>query len=221
MSAPFTPEDAKALISDPTSSMCGNFVKTLLRLPVLFYQFVSAFVDADGNWIRTVEPGDYIYSAAPLAESAHRKLCNGQELSKTTYAVLYAAIGDVYATMDGQSAPATGNFRVPKASARFALAVGTLPSSTAVSLGSVGGEEKHTLTEAELAPHDHDLSVLKHSDTTHENDLDGLNADFTGSSTPLVKTDVACGDGAETPAATPHNTMPPYFGAYVYISTGI
>ena len=39
--------------------------------------------------------------------------CDGQEVSKTTYALLYAAIGDVWATTGGSPTPTLGNFRLP------------------------------------------------------------------------------------------------------------
>ena len=235
MSAPFTPDESKALISDPTSSLCGNFVKTLLRLPVFFYQFVSALVDSTGQWILFPSPGDYIFSAAPLADTNHRKLCNGQELSKTNYAVLYAAIGDVYATMDGQAAPSSGNFRVPKVGARMPMANGTLPSSTAVANGGVGGEEKHKLTVAEggMNPeHIHTtgrMSADSNDDfgddvvlLTGTSDKDGpsrqifgdnqINSaqtlgDKTGAYT--VTSDV--NNGVAAADFTEHNTLPPYW----------
>lgn len=214
MALEFTPDDAKALISDPTSSLCGNFVNTLLKVPVKFYQLVKHLFDADGNAKAMFEPGDMIYSFV-AAETEHRKLCNGQALSTTTYAILYAKIGSTFDTMDGQSAPGPGLFRVPKCGARFACAVGTLPSTAAVTLGGVGGEETHVLLTAEMPEHQHDLSVMLKSDTTHDNIATGDNADFIGAViSPLLKTDAAGED-------TPHNTMPPYFGAYVFISTGI
>jgi len=52
---------------------------------------------------------DFAGVTAPTGSLA----CNGQEVSKTTYAVLYAAIGDVWATTGGVTAPSAGNFRVP------------------------------------------------------------------------------------------------------------
>lgn len=231
MALEFTPDDAKALISDPTSSLCGNFVNTLLKVPVKFYQLVKHLFDADGNAKAMFEPGDKVESFTPLAENEHRKLCNGQELSKTTYAALYAAIGDVYATMDGQSAPASGNFRVPKVGARFALAVGTLPSASAVAIGSTGGAETVTLALTNIPEHGHDLNIAG-SDGSNSTIYDGLQtADESvgGAVAPSYKTnggnpgtnpyvDPVGGDGSGNAVA--HTNMPPYYGLYVYIITG-
>ncbi len=237
---PFSQSDAKALIADPTSSLCGVFLKTLLELPLRFWQLIVALTDTDGNLIKTFQAGDKIESFAPLAEDAHRKLCNGQELSQTTYAVLYAAIGDTFATMDGQSAPASGNFRVPKCGARVALACGTLPSTLAVGLGDVGGEENHILTPAEAAVNaNHTHTVGRMIDNTDDdgrfltgtstktgtgrgifgnagtNDVGNIE-DETGLAlvTSGVNEDLSAG-------GSPHNTLPPYYGVYVYIHTGI
>jgi microcystin-dependent protein len=227
MSAPFTPAQALELVSDPTASLCGNFVRSLLRLPVLFYQFVSYLIDADGNPISLVEPGDYIFSASVLAESTHRKLANGQELSKTTYAALYAKIGDVFATMDGQAAPASGNFRVPKVGGRFPLPVGALPTTaTAVTNGAIGGAELHELDLTEIPAHSHSLNDdaatnkfgLYNEAGGNENPWgSGAEGDFEGEFT--FSTQEEGGDGSGN--TTPHNNVPPWFGCYVYISTGI
>ncbi len=45
--------------------------------------------------------------------------------------------------------------KVPELNARSPLGPGTLPSGVAVNQGDAGGEEKHTLLEAELAAHSH------------------------------------------------------------------
>ncbi len=243
---PFTPSDAQALIPDPTSSLCGNFIAALLQLPVKFYQLVVSLVDDDGNFKQLLKAGDKVESFAPLAESDHRKLCNGQELSKTDFAALYAAIGDAFATMDGQAAPAGTNFRVPKCGARFALAVGTLPSATAVSLGGVGGEEKHVLTAAEgaLIGADHDHTVGRMGDNTDDDgyfltgtsDKEGNARGVTGDSNVNQTANINAKsgqylvtsgvndlpvDGSDDPLpADGHLTMPPYYGIFVYIITG-
>lgn len=204
--SPVTPSDAKALISDPTDSLCGNFVNTLLRGPVLFYNFLNWFLNADGTINANItkqiqQPGDLIWSAAPLAESSGRLLCNGSEVSKTTYAALYAAIGDTY----GSAGP--GNFKLPDARCRFPLPVGVLPTTgTSVELGSEGGEETHTLITAEMPAHVHNTQFHREVQT--------------GADTPcLVRTgtDISIPSDS-TGGDAPHNTMPPYIGFHLYIA---
>lgn len=217
MSAPFSRDDAQALISDPTSSLCGNFVKTLLRLPVLFYQWVSAFVADDGEYVRTIEPGDLIYSFAPLVSNTHRLRCDGAAYSTTTYAILYAAIGNAFDTMDGASAPGAGFFRVPKCGARFPLATGSLPVAGAVGLGGVGGNEQHTLTEAEMPAHTHTISA-----STATLDINAISSRVLyGEQDTLTNVFTETADTGSTGGGDPHDIVPPYFGVHCYIATGI
>jgi microcystin-dependent protein len=81
-------------------------------------------------------------------------LCDGSVVSQSTYAALYAAIGSTWNT-GGEGA---GNFRLPNAQRRNRVGSGGSATSTAftgTTVGSYGGEETHTLLEAELAPHTH------------------------------------------------------------------
>lgn len=227
---PFTPAEAQGLISDPTSSLCGNLVKTLLRLPVLFWQLVTELFDDSGNPKGILSAGDIKYSFSTVGEDAHWKLCNGQTLDKTTHAILFAAIGSTYDTMGGQSAPGGNLFRVPKCSARFPLTTGTLPSSTGVGVGDTGGEEDHVLTDIELAKHTHKVwpvddgdgnagKIWSHFDAGGESDTASLGKpimpdDGLSAQTVLQAEEQDTGDEG-------HNTMPPYFGVYTLICTGI
>lgn len=69
-------------------------------------------------------------------------LCEGQELSKATYAALYAAIGDDYATQINPTtglawaAPAADKFRVPDYRGIFLRGVGTPSGLDAVTRGA-------------------------------------------------------------------------------------
>lgn len=218
-----TPADFKAVIVDPTSSKCAGFTKALLRLPVLIYQWMTDNVDATtGKVIGSAKAGDLIMSASPIAEDDHRKLCNGQELVKTDWPVLYAAIGDIYGTAP-YTAPSSGsNFRVPDMRFRFPLGVGTSAKPTAVTLGLQGGDEEVILTEGELPEVDTPLL----GDGT-ETILQGVLTSPVGSSgsgavgsssgnsfRPHSDPKVKFGSGEA------HPNMPPYVGCYFYVTTG-
>lgn len=226
MSAPFTPSDALALVPDPTSSLCGNFIKTLLRLPVLFYQLVVELMNADGTFKVTVLTGDLIFSAAPSAEDANRLLCTGQEVSKTTYADLYAVIGDIYGT------PAVGtNFKLPDYRDRFPLGV-----SATNALAATGGstsDQAITLLETDIPPHAHALSVEDNNNSqgTAHTPANGykylkVNADVSlywaamPSDAVIYKADVEANQAAEaqTDVVVPHQRSP-WLACYVYIKT--
>lgn len=83
-------------------------------------------------------------------------LCQGQEVSRTTYAALFAKIGTTFGAGNG-----TTTFNVPDLRGRGAVGVdagaGRLTANN--TLGAVGGEEKHTLTVGELAAHFHNLNA--------------------------------------------------------------
>lgn len=78
--------------------------------------------------------------------------CDGSEVSQTTYAALYAAIGaDAFGTDAG------GNFFLPDFRGRIPVGVGTgdAGNATAFTLADKDGDEIHVLTESELAAHTH------------------------------------------------------------------
>lgn len=75
-------------------------------------------------------------------------LCNGQALSRTTYAALFATIGTAYGTGDGST-----TFNIPNMEASF-------PRMQAAARGATGGAttHTHTLPTHTHAAHQHGLS---------------------------------------------------------------
>jgi hypothetical protein len=114
-------------------------------------------------------------------------------------------------TLDGGSSGAVTDSTGPfwqvdtDMSARFPVGVGTLPSTTAITVGGVGGEEKTVLTVSQLPAHAHDIIgyALGGANVTPQivADDDILNA------TNTRATEVA-GEGEA------HNNLPPYIGRY-------
>lgn len=230
---PPTPDEAKALISDPTSSLCGNFVKTLLRLPVLFHQLILSLVNADGSFKNIVQTGDYIF-AATATENDDRLLCNGQEVSKTEFADLYAAIGDVFGT------PAIGtNFVLPDWRGRFPRGVGNVTIDTvalAITNGGTGGSPKDqsvTLAANHIPPHQHKLGVEDNNATQGESTTpddgykylkvdEGVNLYWAAvpEQTTIYKASVDPNQAVDAQVAVP---LPfqhaPWIGSYVFIKT--
>lgn len=78
--------------------------------------------------------------------------CEGQAVSRTTYAELFAAIGTTWGAGNG-----TTTFNVPDLRGRVALGTGTGPGRSPRALGQVGGAESHALSAAEMPPHTHGL----------------------------------------------------------------
>lgn len=82
-------------------------------------------------------------------------LCDGTAVSRTTYATLYAVIGDTFGAGDGET-----TFNLPDLSGRVPLGV-----SMSHALGSTGGSETVTLDESELPAHTHEVPQHGHADT--------------------------------------------------------
>lgn len=90
-------------------------------------------------------------------------LCNGSEVSRTTYSSLFLAIGTTYGIGNGST-----TFNLPNLSGR--VPIGKDSAQTAFNaLNNIGGTSSITLAEANLPAHAHSLSSHTHglSDHTH------------------------------------------------------
>lgn len=211
MSSPVKPADINACVADPNSTLCGNFLNTLIKLPALLAQWWTWAFNADGTSTKALvnavhQTGDLVMAACLQTEDGTRLLCDGRQVSQTTYADLYAKIGSTYGTASA------GNFLLPDFRARFPVGIGTFPSSAVVALGVTGGEEKHALTLAELPS---TIGKLPSGAT-------GVWARQAGIGTTSITSANGSQDGLIVPPVgsdTPHNTIPPYLGVYVYIIT--
>lgn len=77
--------------------------------------------------------------------------CAGQTVSRTTYAALFAAIGTTWGVGNG-----TTTFTLPDFIRRTLIGAGGSGTSViAQFVGSVGGQETHTLTTTEMPAHTH------------------------------------------------------------------
>lgn len=148
-------------------------------------------------------PGMMAISAGNITPFAWL-LCDGTAYEQTEYPALYAAIGTLYGS-DG-----AGTFRVPDMRLKFPLG---LSAGDGYDLGDTGGEITHTLTEAELAYHYHDMS---YSNLSRNNPTTGTawNAKQPGGEGVTVS-----GEGAGSGQA--HNNMPPFLGLNFLIYAGV
>jgi len=230
MSSPVTPPIAAEVIVDPTSSKCAGFTKALLRLPVLFHQLISYLFDDDGNFttevLRALLPTGKLEFFAAEVEESGRLLCDGSAVSRTTYADLFAVIGETYGEGDN-----VNTFNLPDFRDRFPIGQSaTKPGA------STGGEAAVALTEAQIPEHFHYLAYDR--DGGFGSLVTSVTSIERGSTTPggereyvlqgnsfddhlptVGKSSLVGSDPDTEEEALQHNNVPPYLAVFVYIRT--
>lgn len=96
-------------------------------------------------------------------------LCNGQAVSRTDYAALFAILGTYYGDGDGST-----TFNLPNLAGR--CVIGPDPDTPGMtSPGNAGGERNHVLTEAETGTHNHLQNSHNHLQNSHGHTQDSHN----------------------------------------------
>lgn len=133
----------------------------------------------------------YAGTGAPLGSL----LCDGSAVSRTTYANLFSAIGTTWGAGNGST-----TFNLPNLKGRTLIGAGLASSGTNYNIGSVGGEEKHQLTQSEMPSHSHTISNIDQGTGTRQFSAFGADS-------PIV---TATGNTNSTGGDQSHNTMQPY-----------
>ena len=131
-------------------------------------------------------------------------LCNGQAVSRTTYANLFSVLGTAYGQGNGST-----TFNVPDLTGRVPVG-----SNSTYPLASKGGEAAHALTSAENGPHTHDRLLW----------VDGQPVTLTGSESGAYRVSVTYDKGGPNMVSTSesgqgqaHNNMQPYIAQHYII----
>lgn len=134
------------------------------------------------------------------------ELCQGQLLSRTDYADLFAAIGDYYNVGDGST-----TFGIPDLKGRTPFGYGG-----SYVYGQFGGEAFHTLDTTEIPSHDHNLQATGANVLVLRQGVSGASAFASGSVASLAaaKTQASGGGGA-------HENRPPYLVLVPAIYSGV
>ena len=130
---------------------------------------VSSGVIADGSVTTakldssvSIVPTGVVVPYAGSTAPSNWLMCFGQTVSRTAFATLFAALGTVYGAGDGST-----TFNLPDLRGRVVAGEDDMGGTSANrltnqsggldgdALGATGGAETHTLTEAQLATHDH------------------------------------------------------------------
>jgi microcystin-dependent protein len=134
-------------------------------------------------------------------------ICNGQAISRTDYASLFAVLGTKYGSGNGST-----TFNIPDFRGRLGVGQDSTQTEFDV-LGESGGEKAHILTVNELPAHTH--TVLGYSgwdDKNFTGNTNRLNAADTA--VPFDKLTSSTGSGAA------HNNLQPYLTVNYIISLG-
>jgi len=77
--------------------------------------------------------------------------CNGQTMAISTNQALFSLLGTYF------GGNGTTTFNLPDLRSRTPIHNGVAPSGAGYSIGQTGGEENHTLSVGEMAPHNHQM----------------------------------------------------------------
>lgn len=151
------PLASPALTGNPTAPTQTSSDNSAKIATTAFVQTLIATVTKAIVPVGLIAP--YVGTSAPTGWV----LCDGRQLSQTTYSALYAIIG----TSHNTGGETTGFFRVPDMRGRVVAALdnmgGTAASRlTAITsiLGANGGTESVTLTSAQIPAHTHAINTL-------------------------------------------------------------
>jgi microcystin-dependent protein len=120
-------------------------------------------------------------------------LCQGQAVSRTTYAALFAVVSTTYGVGNG-----TSTFNVPNLQGRIPVGLDSAQAEFNV-MGEVGGAKTHTLTTEQIPSHTHTESY--HNPTYYGCKGDGNGWLTRGNSSQ---------DTGSTGGGASHNNLQPY-----------
>lgn len=126
----------------------------------------DAPVDSPQATLANVTPVGSVLDYAGATAPTGWLLCYGQAVSRTTYAALFAVTGTTYGVGNG-----TTTFNIPDARGRVVAGQDDMGGTSANrltglsggvngdTLGGAGGAETHTLTEAQMPVHKHNINA--------------------------------------------------------------
>lgn len=169
-------------------------------------------VNSGGGTLQHMPPGALMNYAGAGTPEGYLE-CNGQNVSRTLYAALFAAIGTTWGIGDG-----TTTFGVPDARRRVPVGKGGAGTATlGNAVGNTGGEETHVQALGELAAHTHNWFIDSGDPTTG-----GARSVGTGIGDAALRdgdTEDIANATTSTGSSTGFNVIQPSFVCGVFIKT--
>lgn len=213
MPSPIIPAQVCETVPVANADLCTRLRK-FFGLADLLCDFFSWFLNSDGSISTEVTtelatqllpPGVIVYAAGSDLGTGWL-LADGSQVSRTTYANLFAVIGTRYGAGDGST-----TFTLPDLRGRSLIAAGTGSQGGALTNRAIDtkyvGEESHTMTTSELVPHTH---TYTEPTTRNEERGDGANLVWRGSQDAQTES---------TGSGQPFNVVHPCLIAYGFIKT--
>lgn len=138
--------DCDSSIVNPADTLCTRF-QALFTAPANFcafrdWAFNEAGSAATAEFVAMFIPTGSVFHLAGNTVPSGFLACNGQLVSRTTYAALFAVVGTLFGAGDGVS-----TFAVPDMGAKFAMG-----SNGSNAVATTGGAASVTLTDAQVPP---------------------------------------------------------------------
>jgi len=158
MPSPVTPSEFCELTPTPTTDRCEALRRVLYEQPQLICDFLNYMLNADGTLSQTFR--DEVFQLPPGIVQAYAGAdipegwlwCNGQEVSRTTYANLFTKIGTVYGAGD-----AATTFNLPDLQGKSLF--GLSGTDADFPLAGSGGAKTVTLDVTQIPAHNHTFGV--------------------------------------------------------------
>lgn len=152
-----------------TFSDAGEYVWTSFEKVPTNFDLKTLFQSIKGDAPGTIKMWAGQVSKIPVGYM----LCNGDELSTTAYPELFETLGISFGG-DGLN-----NFKLPDLRGRFVVGFDSSQGSDYNNIGNTGGEDKVSLTDDQMAEHDH-----TDRDNTPFNKLSARAGDIDATNTP-------------------------------------
>lgn len=207
MPAPIRPSQWCAAVPTTAADFCAKIKLVLVQIPTYLCSMFSWMFNEDGTFTEEfksiasdLSPGDLKWSASSVVKMGWL-YCNGQAVSRTTYAALFAEIGTTYGAGDGST-----TFGIPDMRGFFMMGV-----SATYPAGTTGGAATVTLTQPQMPEHLHAVSGRALDDPGINNATSHVIIDDDWKGNATSKNTDARGEGAA------HENLPPYKPFYCYI----